>query len=293
MQQKSKSLLDTDEEMRQAMKRMMLMRMKTTNVELIDIISVEAVYEVLNGLLGCKRDIVIKLICQISENQKTRAVVGMCNMIVEWKNTQLQLIKNSNLQFVGLGYLTEGHMESEDVTFSGHLNLDVRFENPFQNFWHSLNRDVKDGIYSLTISVAYFDTTIVELGVQVRDGDDKSCYMLSRTKAMQTFGSQNDAKCAVLRPAWCGFGGVPITVVIDGPKRRVMWRNGMRFLPIRITKVPDKGSIYLGFGACRTVSFVSLRTFQRHMQVSPRVFANAPYCDVEWGFRRKMNQKIK
>jgi hypothetical protein len=213
-------------------------------VEIVVVIVVPVEFQVFNGMVGLNRDVILRLIRLMSENPKTRAIVGMCKQTLEWKNVTMWFAWAMQPQCLPVEYKRFGLPGVGEVEYDGPDLKNVCFcDHMFS--WVNLDRDVGDDVLSLSVTVPYFEALrVVEIGVQSRHPDERATYQMTTKTAVLNLDYPR--KYYSLASTWAGVGDVLLTAVMHGGEKRVTFASGLRTLPYRVVNIPKFRKTYLG-----------------------------------------------
>lgn len=108
-------------------------------------------YEIVNGLSGMQRDIVLRLCCLCwFEDDKIRSIFGMCGKYYQWKRHRF-FVNNRPLEIVDLFHENSKEQYILGMTISG---IQCRF-TPYSLATIFLNTTITQGVFRWTVKPGY------------------------------------------------------------------------------------------------------------------------------------------
>lgn len=112
-------------------------------------LEVSSSFVIVNGLLGVNRNVVLRLLF-IMMDQNIRAVVGMCHEFFIWKK-HVYFIENRNKFIIPNSFRTNLYGDCEFT----HKRVGIHCRFPFDNRTVFLDTQITEGIFNWTVKIEY------------------------------------------------------------------------------------------------------------------------------------------
>lgn len=117
------------------------------------VLKVDVPFEVLNGLCGMKRDIILRLCGMVwSDNEKVKGIIGMCREHFTWKQ---HLIFIKNRPFVILYALRPQSIRGYVISFMPAGQLRCSFTEAYESATVFNDARLAEGVFQWTIQISY------------------------------------------------------------------------------------------------------------------------------------------